>query len=69
MNQDTSTAIWGSMASLSAAVIFGSLIFFGFASATEQAKDHTVRITSCVSNGGTWIETTGSCIISGVISQ
>ena len=69
MNQSTSYAIWGSMTALAAAVVFGSLIFFGFASATEQAKDHTVRITACVSNGGTWIETTGSCIISGVISK
>lgn len=58
MKETTSVAV-----SVVALMTFLSIwAYFGCAANTEQAKDATTRITSCIDAGHTWIERSGDCV-------
>lgn len=62
MKTSISEAFTVSVIAVVAALFLIVWVYYGTASLTEQAKDRTVRITTCVELGGTWLEQNGDCI-------
>jgi hypothetical protein len=62
MNENTSTAIWGSIAALALMVAIVAIAYFTSQNIINGAKQDTLQITACVEHGGTWLNQYKNCI-------